>query len=112
MEPVHVIIASSSSVLPAGIWRSVTDRQEKLSLRLERKGVAGRDNCRYGAKANRWAQGQMDFATEFVALFRRAGWNAGEDAGVSQAAYGGAAPKGVQVALNNTDVKGGHLPTG
>jgi len=54
----------------------------------------------------------MNFAEEFVAIFRRAGWDAGKNGGISQTVYGGEPPQGVQVMLNEGEYKAGHLPNG
>jgi hypothetical protein len=52
------------------------------------------------------------FASEFIAVFRAAGWDAGANDGINQAAYSGGVPTGIQVTLNEQDVAAQRLPAG
>jgi hypothetical protein len=52
------------------------------------------------------------FAADFVAVLRTAGWNTGSNDGIRQAVYTGPPPRGIEVTLNEQDVKGNTLPQG
>jgi hypothetical protein len=52
------------------------------------------------------------FAGEFVSLFRAAGWNIGAGDGIALAVFGGAPVYGVQILVNESDVKAGRTPPG
>jgi hypothetical protein len=45
------------------------------------------------------------FASEFVSLFRTAGWDAGANDGVNQAVYSGPPTYGIQVTINEQDAR-------
>jgi hypothetical protein len=52
------------------------------------------------------------FAGEFVSIFRKAGWNAGENDGINQAVWTGPPVTGVQVTLNQGEASANRLPPG
>jgi hypothetical protein len=52
------------------------------------------------------------FAADFVAVLRTAGWNTGSNDGIRQAVYTGPPPRGIEVTLNEQDVKDKNLPRG
>jgi hypothetical protein len=52
------------------------------------------------------------FASEFIDVFRAAGWDAGANDGINQAVYSGGVPTGIQVTLNEQDVAAQRLPAG
>jgi hypothetical protein len=51
-------------------------------------------------------------ASQFVSVFREAGWDVGGGDGVSQAVYSGPPTYGIQVTVNEQDARAGKLPTG
>jgi hypothetical protein len=52
------------------------------------------------------------FAAEFVAVFRKAGWDAGQNDGINQAVWTGPPTIGVQVTLNQNEASANRLPPG
>jgi uncharacterized membrane protein len=52
------------------------------------------------------------YAGQFVEMFRAAGWDAGPSDGIAQAVYTGPPEYGIQVTVNEGEVRLGHLPPG